>query len=38
MKKIIITNNPLVKENYKNHDRVEVEYYDLSYAEILQTV
>ena len=35
MKYIIITNNPLVRDTYKDK---EVEFYDIKYQEILQTV
>jgi len=35
MKYIIITNNPLVRDTYKDK---EVEFYDIKYEEILQTV
>ena len=35
MKFIIITNNPLVRDKYKD---LEVEYYDVSYQEVLQLV
>lgn len=34
MKKILITNNPLVKEKYV--DEMNVEYYDVEYLEILE--
>lgn len=35
MKYIIITNNPLVRDKYSD---IEVEYYDISYQEVLQLV
>ena len=35
MKYIIITNNPLVRDKYSDK---EVEYYDISYQEVLQLV
>lgn len=35
MKYIIVTNNPLVRDTYKDK---EVEFYDIKYQEILQTV